>query len=74
MVSQSSGDQCCLMDSQAVMKQSDEWQGTSNSCKTCTRAFPDIYALALRCCAPKRKCRHIRQCTSACVATNMLHF
>ena len=24
--------------------------------------------------APEGECGHIRQCTSACVATNMLHF
>ena len=26
------------------------------------------------CAMPKGECGHIRQCTSACVATNMLHF
>ena len=26
------------------------------------------------CAAPKGKCRHIRQCMSACVATNLLYF
>ena len=43
---------------------------------TGTRALPDMSALALGHCAPLGIVRtyHIRQCTSACVATNMLHF
>ena len=44
---------------------------TCNSCNTGTSALSDMYT---RHCVHKGKCEHIRQCTSACVATNMLHF
>ena len=37
-----------------------------NSCNTGTRALPDMYARASGI--------HIRQSTSTCVITNMLHF
>ena len=47
---------------------------TCNSCNTGMGALPDMYADAREYAAPESKCRHIRQCTSAFVATNMLHF
>ena len=49
------------------------WQA-SNSCDTGTSALPDMYAGAQGHTAPKGKCGHIRQSTSACVTTNALHF
>ena len=37
-------------------------------------ALPDIYARARGRAAPEGECVYIRQSTSACVITNMLHF
>ena len=44
---------------------------TCNSCNTGKSAVPDMYTVTRR---PEGECKHIRQCTSTCVATNMLHF
>ena len=46
----------------------------SNSCNTGMSALPDMYARSPRAAGPRAEGIHIRQSTSACVTTNMLHF
>ena len=48
------------------------WCVTCNNFNTGMSALPDMYARSP--CSPRASGIHIRQTTSACVTTNMLHF
>lgn len=49
-------------------------QITCTSCNACKSALPDMYGWAQGHTVSKGKWIHIRQCRSACGATDMLHF
>ena len=44
-----------------------------NSCNTGTSGLPDMYTRSMRATGPRAEGVHIRQATSACVATIMYH-